>query len=1110
MEGTQEDAENTQSQSQSQQYEEDTYNTQEDIQGKKRKSERNNSRKSGRQKRKLQATYFQPLGEPCRIYQAGIYTPYVLEINGAVVNKHANSKEESPWATLGPSSSYGQSYFKVQAALIHTSMQQRMRAQARWYYPMDFPVRSAQMAEEAQTERERKERYKERLRELRGTEFGPSDIPDAPPAPYKPPELKSIPGCRPLVMEAQRLRLSDPFRNRDERFIGSRVLDCMDEARFTMLQDDSKDDLVLDALKQNKKKISKTKPRDLIEQQYREALLRGHRMYGDSDYLPANWKIEKPIRWLSHAADKSVSSLRPCLYARRAEASLAFAHQRQQNQDVSYLAPFLLSGLREVLEGDTVANSNGGAETPSGKKCANRDRKNIDPDSDGMSHTPSSEYGNCLVCFTCPCPGCSSAVNSNAKRQNDRTCHANLVLLHPIGPLQNVMAASMLMTPYGTNIGALPKTLRNCQYTGLTIHGPRRVRVMNELDVGDSIRQILQCGNKRSSIFLVRTSLHVTVVSVVPREELLLEKEYKGFRKQKMYTPSRFKQKNPQSVKGICWGTFRLTELQRLDLRSFARNSPSFTPASVTSHPSFNGSMMTNYQYKFAILSQSQNGQKERNIIHHFLWSPHSCDSNGSKRNKPASPRKHHITKHVILNLKTISEIAFMPRHPMVLWAVATAWVRPALTRDRAQRTRAFQSRLGGGSALYTVDLRTNEATYQWSQSVEENLVEGVHSINGLSVVWNDSEQKNHVWISSISAGKMWELDGKLYPVRVINTWSLPSQCETFSPTLPYHYGLYGAGTLFAQPSTFAEGDALDGPDPGVELPMLGISRTPGTNGIQLYQRPVVGPRFQLDSIECVSNPALSSWLGKKHGLSLSSILEMPKMERDIFACGLAAVKMPMSSFLTPEDCAEAGLASQAYSASLLVTLVVLSSGDIYAHHLLGSKGEIPGLRTCKLTSPGPDMEAKLSGGLNLSLSLTGPSASTTNFTTENSPEDDELVRPFRYSDVRCIASRQRREEPSLANEPFSIRPSNTAHDIVILQNGNAENKGPSVPLESCVSIPSAATSSLAESKQQDLLSTTESLQCDKLARVEERGLNREKARSDLSCEMIEFASAEW
>jgi len=236
----------------------------------------------------------------------------------------------------------------------------------------------------------------------------------------------------------------------------------------------------------------------------------------------------------------------------------------------------------------------------------------------------------------------------------------------------------------------------------------------------------------------------------------------------------------------------------------------------------------------------------------------------------------------------------------------------------------------------------------------------------------------------------------------------------------------------------------------------------------------------------------------------------MPKMERDIFACGLAAVKMPMSSFLTPEDCAEAGLASQAYSASLLVTLVVLSSGDIYAHHLLGSKGEIPGLRTCKLTSPGPDMEAKLSGGLNLSLSLTGPSASTTNFTTENSPEDDELVRPFRYSDVRCIASRQRREEPSLANEPFSIRPSNTAHDIVILQNGNAENKGPSVPLESCVSIPSAATSSLAESKQQDLLSTTESLQCDKLARVEERGLNREKARSDLSCEMIEFASAEW
>ena len=1116
---------------------------------KRRHRHRHRDSSSGKRKKRHGPFYFEQLGVPCLVYQNNIYTPLPLQqtkdcdanvrnfhqyntgtIATAVQNNFLTSTDHGgpPWASIGTSAFYGQTDYYVKARMMHTSLQKRWRAQARWYYPMDYPVRAANAGVEAREAAERHAKFqayqkkqRDRARIQAGndpeTTFYDRDIPTLPshkpsyrnlqPPRPKPKPLSEQQATR-FVLDsyalaqktqgraARQLNKLDPLRGLNPAFLKSRVLGSIDRARSDMLAPGQNDDNDLDHLA-----IPKARPAaslEDIQHDYREGILRGHRMF-DTHYVPVHWR---PIQ------RQGLVTTKACVTEERMRASQKFAEQRRQLADPAYLAPVPEVALQDILEQDmAVRNPTYEKATPTIKydprnvaagKPEKRDRSAVVPND---TYNPPKEYGNCLVCIPCTCPTCSSAKaalevdSSDAEMPNNGPPqrHPNMCLLHPIGPIFDTLAASTVRTPYGSHVGAFLKTNRNFFLMRASI----RVKEIhsNELNMGDSIRQILQIGNESSHMFLVRTSLYVSVVSVLPAEDTLLPLHLKNGFNAKRYTAPNHDKRNPWVTKEgtgpLCWGNFAIQELQRIDLRSFGRRGPSYTPVDVTSNPTFSGSLMANHQYKFAILSFSKHG-RQRNVIHHFLW------AKGQKMGgQTSATARTHVTKHEISSLKVISEIAFTPRHPMVLWALAVSWIRPALTKDFAVQTTRLKARVGEGYSLYTIDLRTNEATFQWSPSGAEFLVEGVHSLSGMTAEWKEGDNRNHLWVSSISCGKVWELDGQLYPIRVLNSFSLPGICNDFGPTLPKENGIYGCGTLFARPKSFCPCDTME--EFETDLPVLSIDKNPEFYGLSMYQRPAVRPRFQLDSLEVTNSSALIGLMGKKHGFSMSSIYKMPKTKRDVFWCGIAAVSLPVASFLTDGECQQAGI-KMTGTGNLLCTFSLNSSGDVFTHNILGSRrgvGEIDGTKI-NAGEGRCQMQAKLAGGLTLPLYLASSPAPPM-VSSISGRSDERFVRPFRYLDLRYLPSQPRQKgEKIVNNSVMTVLPQITSNDMTLRQGGTKDFPDPEdahleIPVDPCFGL-----------KQQHLASPSAHLL---LSATEPAGPS---PRSDVSMDILNTASEEW
>jgi len=1134
-------------------------------------SERRKSRKSSKRKRKSKSKrsagplFFQAVGaseEPCLLY-----------------SNSRKSKDDDgpspPWATIGTAANLGQTSPSVHARMIHSSTQSHYRAQARWYYPMDFAViRSAletngesSLSKKKKPREDQNGKAQEKESPISNDTFSDNGKTNNKKWLSEETILETRPGLyrkRPhLALAARRRNSLDPFRStprsrnnkNDEGFWKARSLRYIEDARATMLlpvTDDSNDlDHLLPPNQATPatKKPAKTKSLDGLssthvaksttrrpptsvqnqQQEYRHKVLEGHRKYDNHPYLPGQWKILQN--------NQSLKRPKAHLPAERIKNSFLFAQQRLNLSDPCYLAPFPLGSLEPVLEADMIYKSQRQIESgPTNSKRKNRKRQQNDKYEYDEREPPSTrprdlairnednnnekQRGNCLVCLPCTCPACVSTTTTRSPpemrhddKEEDNPSTHNWCLLHPIGDNLDTIAASTLRTPRGLNIGAIRRTRRNITLQK-RLH--RKAIRYNELPVGDTLQQILQCGDTNSTVFLARTSIHVTVFSVVPlQDDSLPLKENEYYRRKHSATT------NSSDEGPSCWGTFQLTELQRIDLRSFCRSSPSYTPIDMTAHPKFSGSIMASYQYKFAILSYSKHGH-ERNVIHHFLWSKGDDSSN----NKP----RYHVSKHVISNLNVISDITF--RGATVLWAVATSYIRPALAPDRATRLGPLEPRLGHGYSLYTIDLRTNEATFQWSPSAEDFLAEGIYSISGIKTEWNESTQSNALWVNSVSAGKMWELDVRLYPLRVIRTWSLPSLSDDFGTTLPTSNGLYGHGVIMARPNLGRLGQVVEVvKNPNIDLPMLCVSKSQRTFGVQLYQRPTIQPCFQTDSLECAASPALSSLLGKKHSVSTSSVIPLPCQvtNKNDSICGLAPVCLPVSDFI---DTTRADSSVDNWNSCFVSMILMTTNGDIFVKSLLGSRQEINGLSSHSVGLPvgGSSVslpaasgipidnagnwraEAKLAGGLNLCMQLGSADSPEIATGGEASNEREECnVRPFHYSDLRFITTMQQEmdQDGSAFEETRTIKPIIPNGDIAICRpEENSGDPGGSGQLEVDAAV-------IRGGLQQALLPSNLSLERDRKGsngtqREIDGGSENKVDRSDITSDILDFANDDW
>jgi hypothetical protein len=412
----------------------------------------------------------------------------------------------------------------------------------------------------------------------------------------------------------------------------------------------------------------------------------------------------------------------------------------------------------------------------------------------------------------------------------------------------------------------------------------------NELCLDDTILEIKQSGtwtveNNPECVFVARTGTHISVLSVSVKKAFLREEKY-------------------AYKEDVCWGNYALEERKRIDLRSLSRSFPSYRPVSLACHPKYGNDLIN---ARFAFASHSDRG--DFNVIHHAIVEAEQS-----------------TTKHTIACLKHISLIDFTSTHPMCLWSAAASYVRPALARD----IQFDLPTLGLGTSLYTVDLRSNSATFQWSPSAQETMTEGVHSISGILTDW---QRDNTVWVTSKSAGKTWEIDGRM-ACRPVNAWSLSSSCEDSALTFQQK-GFYGEGSLLTKPQSSDVRGKLE------DSPILNVDTTPGAFGFHIYQRPDNRPRFQTDSLECIATPGLD--FTKETSIATSSVFAFPEVADEVFVCGLSSFRVPFSQFVGESELKLADFAHE--NSNVLCALTMTNTGDLYCYSLLESNDEITNCR---------------------------------------------------------------------------------------------------------------------------------------------------------------------
>lgn len=538
-----------------------------------------------------------------------------------------------------------------------------------------------------------------------------------------------------------------------------------------------------------------------------------------------------------------------------------FSIQQKINSDPSYLVPFDFDSIQEAIK------HHGNKRIPKTRPSGFRRNVSLEP----RRRLP---QGNALLSVPCPCDSCSKDTR-------------NFILLHAKGDYLERLCASNLVLPLGID-NASNIRLENKEdiHTGNTTDWNVAASQSNEICLDDTILEIKQCGTwnfeNQECIFTVRTGTHISVVSMVWKSPSIREGTV---------------------PKSICSGYYIMKEIERMDLRSFSSKLPSFLPISLATHPRY-GNPMTPCRFAFVSHSAGGSSSPSYNVVH-------SCTF---------ASEKAVTTRHDINNLRTISFIDFSSNHPMCLWAAASSYVRPALAPGAISKMKQQQKGpFGLGSSLFSIDLRSNFSTFQWSPSAEEMTTEGVHSINGISTDWT---RENVVFVTSVSARKTWEIDGRM-PCRAVNTWSLTGICEEYKDITVPSKSFYGEPSLLTRPLASSNGT--------FDAPIVKVDTDFSASGIHVFQRPLRKPRFQTESLECIGTAGLD--ITGTASIARSSYLELTDVSQDNFICGLSAIRVPLSQYVGHDENIWSQYLKQ--NLNVLCTLTINNTGDIFSHSLL-------------------------------------------------------------------------------------------------------------------------------------------------------------------------------
>ena len=410
-----------------------------------------------------------------------------------------------------------------------------------------------------------------------------------------------------------------------------------------------------------------------------------------------------------------------------------------------------------------------------------------------------------------------------------------------------------------------------------------------ELDVGErilDIKELCAWGATKAGLLLVRTANYTTLVSI--------RVQHNGLN-------------GDGDDLGEAECRYEVAEVSRTDLRCLTRSQPSYTPVDTACDPRY-GNGFTSPRY--AIVSRSLT---ERNVVHRVVVGA------GSR----AFCEADRIEKHTIRNLRQIDRVDFSSNHPMVLWSVASSFVRPGREADPM----VGRPVAGHGSSLFSIDLRSETGTFQWSPSFEQVMTEGVHSLSGIQTDWDNPFR---VWVSSVSAGKVWDMDTRM-SCRVVTTWSLHARCSEVSEYVESLNGLHGSGTLLVRPKS--DDSCRIGVVDRTRIPMVAVDKDPTTRCFNVFQRPDVPPAFGTDSLECMvpGMEVLSSGERQSVSIARTSTFLLPSTRS--FPIGLAAFRTSALSFLTAEELSELGYTAVPKDGMCTVSLT--ANGDLYTHTLL-------------------------------------------------------------------------------------------------------------------------------------------------------------------------------
>ena len=577
--------------------------------------------------------------------------------------------------------------------------------------------------------------------------------------------------------------------------------------------------------------------------------------------------------------------------------------QRLWHADPAYLAAPSLSSIHEAIRVLPVEQRGCSSKTVPSHVLVSQSQLPTDVE-DALTQC----MGNCIACLACFCSVCTTATTAakGSSPPSKTATPRSWWVLHPVGPLLDRLRLSHIQLP-----NAPPLFDTNKWY--LNHPSGKRNEYAKELDLGERLWQLLKCGTNK---YVARTSVQCIVFEV-------LQRDY------------HHQNQPPDRPNTQCLGGhFYLKIIHVVDCRAQG-DGRGYVPRYVAAHPNYGGKFTDS---KLAIVmassSSSHNNYMGRgddgasNVIAHVNVGKSSL----------------RISHYCITNIQDIRQIEFSQQHPMVLWCVARSYIRPQPERDSIADT----PMMGHGYALYTVDLRgssppsslssNNQATFQWSPSAQEHLIEGVHSISGIMVNTNPSRGcSSSLLVSSISAQKTWELDVRL-PCRVMTSWHLPHACDGLG-TRKSNSGVYGMGFLLTSSSSNG-GHPQASADHQSETLFWGVNCTPGSFGLHLYRQPSVQPRFQLDNLECANwPPGILDGNNDNHddtriSLASSSCFPLPDVGDDVFTCGLDSFAVSTNN-LHRTVSKNRYLATMSTTTTTFCVVTATNKGDLYVHNVL-------------------------------------------------------------------------------------------------------------------------------------------------------------------------------